>query len=64
MSGDGTSRPRLTEADALAAEALVSIRPAWTAMPRAADRPAGNLPSRADRMQPFESDDDASRRGR
>ena len=36
MSG-GTRRPRLTGADAIAAEALVSVRPAWTGMPRAAD---------------------------
>ena len=37
MSGGGKSRPRLTETDAVAAEALVSIRPAWTGMPRAAE---------------------------
>ena len=37
MSDGGKSRPGLAEADARAAEALVSIHPAWTGMPRAAD---------------------------
>ena len=40
MSGAGTNpsrRPRLTETDAHAADALVAVRPVWTGMPRAAD---------------------------
>ena len=65
MSHGGTGRPRLTETDASAAEALVSIRPAWTGMPRAADLPAGKRSPRADRMQRFAGvDGDTRQRGR